>query len=154
MLDRVPFIPPMIPTAVARPPTGPEWRHEAKLDGFRAQIHVDRGDAALLTRQGRDATKRFRRAVTPLLDLRRRAIIDAELVACAEDGQPDFHALLRFGARSPAGLCLWCFDLLRLDGADLRRQPLVERQARLAELLADVDDQGVQLSAAFDDGQR
>ncbi len=87
------------------------------------------------------------------MDLRRRTIIDAELVACAEDGQPDFHALLRFGARSEAGLCLWCFDLLRLDGADLRKRPLAQRQARLAELLADVDDQGLQLSAAFEDGQ-
>ncbi len=94
----------------------------------------------------------FRRALTPLLDLRRRAVIDAELVACSDDGQPDFHALLRFGARSPVGLCLWCFDMMRLDGADLRRRPLIERQTRLAELLADVDDQGVQMSAAFEDG--
>ncbi len=96
----------MIPTAVGGPPSGHEWRHEAKLDGFRVQIHVDHGEAALYTRQGNEATKRFRRALTPLLDLRRRAIIDAELVACAEDGQPDFHALLRFGARSDAGLCI------------------------------------------------
>ena len=154
MLDRLPFVPPMIPTAVGRPPVGPEWWHEAKLDGFRAQIHVDRGDAVLFTRNGRDATKRFRRALTPLLDLRRRAVIDAELVACSDDGQPDFHALLRFGARSPVGLCLWCFDMMRLDGADLRRRPRIERQTRLAEVLADVDDQGVQLSAAFEDGQK
>jgi bifunctional non-homologous end joining protein LigD len=78
------------------------------------------------------------------------AIIDCELVACDESGQPDFQTLMQKGARSPA-LRLWAFDLLAVDGALLSAKPLVERRDALAMILADADDQGLQFSQSFSD---
>lgn len=66
----------------------------------------------------------------------RRAIIDAELVACDSEGKPDFHALMR---RSDE-LCLWCFDLPSVNGVDLRDRPLIERRRPLEALVAEADD--------------
>ena len=76
------------------------------------------------------------------------AAIDGELVACDATDRPDFYALLR---RAKGGLCVWAFDLLHLNGEDLRGRPLVERKALLSDLLAgDV----IRYAAHFDDGEK
>jgi bifunctional non-homologous end joining protein LigD len=151
LLRKNPFIPPMLPTTAATPPVGADWLHEAKLDGFRAQIHVENGEATLFSRNGVDLTKRFR-AIRHTIERipAKTAIIDCELVACGVDGMPDFKTLIELGNKAPA-LCLWCFDLLYLDGVRLMPIPLTDRKAILSEVIAKADDEHLQFSGEFAD---
>ena len=74
--------------------------------------------------------------------------MDAELVGCDADGIPAFHALTTGNAH---GCCAWCFDLMMVDGKDVRAEPLEERRARLEALLAGADQDLLRLSESFDD---
>lgn len=118
------FIEPCIPVEKKTPPSGPQWIHEVKFDGFRVQIH-SRPQLRVYSRNGRDFTKRF-----PLDAKLPPCIIDAEVVADSPDGGHDFYQLL--GKRVP--VTFWCFDLLSLRGKDLRELPLIGRRARLQKL--------------------
>ena len=117
MLRKIPFIKPMAPTLAKLPPTGPDWLHEVKFDGWRMQLHVEQGDAALYSKNGTDYTKRFRALRDTIESIPvKSAIIDCELVACDDTGMPNFRTLMEMGNKAPA-LCLWCFDLLSINGA-------------------------------------
>jgi bifunctional non-homologous end joining protein LigD len=76
------------------------------------------------------------------------AIIDAEAVACGEDGKPDFKLLMQ---NATGTTCAWCFDLLELNGRDLRPLPLVERRIHLRHLLAKTDEHALRYSEDFHD---
>jgi bifunctional non-homologous end joining protein LigD len=106
----------MTPTLAKVPPVGEDWIHEVKFDGWRAQVHVEDGEATIFSRTGADLTRRFR-ALKPVIDAipATSAIIDCELVACDEAGLPCFRALMDH-SKNGAPLCLWAFDLLYLDG--------------------------------------
>jgi bifunctional non-homologous end joining protein LigD len=149
------FIPPAVPRARAGPPTGKDWLHEIKFDGWRAQAHVDNGSATLFTRNGIDTTQRFKGLAVVLRGIAARtAVIDAELVAVDEQGRCDFVALHR---RRPAALCIRAFDLLHLNGIDYRPLPLVVRRARLQRLVAKAAKAThpcLMFSDAFDDPVR
>ena len=147
VLKRTAFIVPSAPVLKRAPPSGPEWLHEVKHDGWRAQLHRQAGGAAILSRNGKDITARFAIIRKALLGLP-PCIIDAELVGCDADGIPDFHALTTGNAH---GCCAWCFDLMMIDGKDVRAEPLEERRARLETLLAGADQDLLRLSEAFDD---
>ena len=141
----------MTPTTVKTPPTGEEWLHEVKFDGFRAQVQIDDGEATILSRNGADLTKRFRALRPALADIpARTAILDCELVACDGSGMPSFRALMDY-RHNGAPLCLWAFDLLQLDGVRLMPLPLEERKRRLADLVAAADTEHIQFSGAFPD---
>ena len=115
MLRKIPFVKPMAPTLAKTPPAGPEWLHEVKFDGWRAQVHIEAGAATLYSKNGADITRRFRSLRPALARVPvRSAIIDCELVACDETGMPSFRSLMNLGNKAPA-LCLWCFDLLSLE---------------------------------------
>lgn len=150
MLRKNPFIRPMAPTMAKIPPVGDEWLHEVKFDGWRAQVHIDDGDATIYSRNGADLTKRFR-ALKPVIEMipARSAIIDCELVACGEDGLPCFRTLMDHPRDAP--LCLWAFDLLAVDGGRIIPLTLTERKAQLAELIAAADTEHIQFSGAFAD---
>jgi len=149
VLKRNAFIVPSAPVHRQSPPNGTEWIHEIKFDGWRIQLHKDGDTAKFYSRNGKDLTRRFRALCTSILTLQAHAaIVDAELVACDSDGKPDFRALMS-GARSD--LCAWCFDLLLLDGIDLRPQSLVERRVRLRHLLVKADDHALRYSDEFED---
>jgi bifunctional non-homologous end joining protein LigD len=142
----------MLATAVRAPPDGPAWLHEFKADGFRAQVHLDRGDATIYSRNGRDIARRFR-AILPVLakfPAKRSAIIDAELVACDDAGLPCFEKLIGY-RHGEAPLCLWCFTL---DGVRLMPLPLTERKKRLADMVAAADTEHIQFSGSFPDAQK
>ena len=94
-LRQVPFIRPMAPTLAKTPPAGPEWLHEVKFDGWRAQVHIEAGAATLYSKNGADITRRFR-SLRPAL-ARVRALIDCVLVACDETGMPSFRSLMNLG---------------------------------------------------------
>ena len=141
----------MAPALVKTPPTGQEWLHEVKFDGFRAQVHIDDGVATILSRNGADLTKRFRALQPVLADIpARSAILDCELVACDEAGIPCFRTLMSYG-KTDAPLCLWAFDLLQLDRIRLMPLPLDERKKRLAAIILAADTEHIQFSGAFDD---
>jgi ATP-dependent DNA ligase len=131
------FVPPCLPTKAPRPPTGPQWLHEIKHDGFRVIARKDGNSVRLYSRPGNDLTSRFRLIVEAVGGLRSRSVIlDGEAVACDEKGMPCFDRL-RY-RRHDDTVFLYAFDLIELNGEDLRRDPLEVRKATLASVLAKV----------------
>ena len=129
------FVPPCIPTRAAKPPAGPDWVHEIKHDGYRLQVRRDGDAVRLFTRRGYDWTGRYPAIAVTAAELRARSFtLDGEAVVCGPDGVAVFDALHRRGTVSEA--MLYAFDLLELDGEDLRALPLGDRKKRLARLLA------------------
>jgi len=132
------FVPPQLATLKPHAPDGAGWVHEIKFDGYRLQARLDGGKAALLTRGGLDWTERFGKAVPKALAALpvSQALIDGELVVEASGGASDFAALQAdLSAGRSDRFAYYAFDLLYLDGQDLREAPLVERKAALARLL-------------------
>src|SRR5262245_52275163 len=134
------FIHPCQPLVAKRPPSGPNWLHELKHDGYRSQIHVRDGRVRLFTMSGNDWTKRYPRIVEEAARLRAPLIIDAEVVHLSADGVADFDALHTRTADEEA--VALAFDLL-LAGDDIRRQPLIERKKELRWVLRNALD-GIQ----------
>ena len=139
---------PMLAKLVTDPPEGDDWLHEVKIDGYRGLVHLGRGGPVIRTRNGLDWTDRFAPLVPVLASLpARSALIDGEIVAGA--GAQGFAALQQaITDGGPFGYV--AFDLLELDGASLRREPLTARRAALAALLGDQPPLGiVQMSVAL-----
>jgi ATP-dependent DNA ligase len=128
------FIEPCIPTRAARPPSGPDWIHEIKHDGYRLIVRAASPLVRLFTRRGFDWTDRYPAIAGAATKVAARSFtIDGEAVVCGSDGGAVFEALHRRHRATEA--ILYAFDLLELDGEDLRPVPLGERKARLAKLL-------------------
>jgi bifunctional non-homologous end joining protein LigD len=128
------FIAPCIPTRAVKPPAGPGWVHEIKHDGYRLQVRREGDTVRLFTRRGYDWTQRYPAIARTAAKLRARSFtLDGEAVVCGPDGVAVFDALHRRGTVSEA--MLYGFDLLELDGEDLRGLPLIDRKKRLARLL-------------------
>ena len=133
-----PFIDPCLATLQEKPPPGENWLHEVKFDGYRLQARIDHGAVKLLTRSGLDWTSRFGKSLVAALAALPcdEALIDGELVALAESGISSFSALQEaLSEGRSAGLVYFAFDLLHLDGEDLRSEPLLARKERLEHLL-------------------
>ena len=129
------FIAPCLPTSAPQPPSGDDWLHEIKHDGFRVIARKSDNRIRLYSQPGNDLTDRFPLIVETLAKLRSRScIVDGEAVACGEDGIASFDRI-RY-RRHDADVFLYAFDLIELDGDDLRREPLAVRKATLASLLA------------------
>jgi bifunctional non-homologous end joining protein LigD len=128
------FIKPCLPLPAKRPPTGPNWIHEIKHDGFRIMARRDATSVRLITRNGCDLTNRF-----PLIEMAvaalpaRSCLVDGEAIVCDKSGLAVFD-LMR-GHRTIAGAVLCAFDLIELNGEDLRRTPIEKRKGLLAKLL-------------------
>jgi bifunctional non-homologous end joining protein LigD len=129
---------PQLATLVDAVPDGDDWIHELKLDGYRVLCRVERGKARLITRGGLDWTDRFGPLAAALAKLPlTSALLDGEAVVLDERGRSSFQALQEaLGDPRRGDLHLFLFDLLHLDGYDLRRAALVDRKALLAKLLA------------------
>jgi bifunctional non-homologous end joining protein LigD len=129
------FIQPQLAKLVDRPPDLEGWAHEVKLDGYRAQLRVEKGRAEIRTRTGLDWTDRFGRIAEDAAALP-DCVIDGEIVALDQRQLPSFGALqAALAAEKTDELVLCAFDLLFAGGADLRPLPLRERKARLEETL-------------------
>ena len=128
------FIPPCLPTKAQQPPSGDAWLHEIKHDGFRVIARKDGPRVRLYSRPGNDLTQRFPLIVEALARLRSLSCtIDGEAVACGDDGVSSFdHIRYR---RNDGSVFLYAFDLIELNGDDLRRDPLEVRKATLASIL-------------------
>ena len=147
------YIQPCSPILAKTVPAGDDWQHEIKFDGFRVQARIIGKTIELYSRRGSRFSRRFPRLVEVLGELpTRSAIIDGEIVAGDPAGMPDFWPLFLRSAK-PADLHVWAFDLLALDGKDLRKLPLERRQARLQALLRRFACPTVLASEAFADSQ-
>jgi bifunctional non-homologous end joining protein LigD len=128
------IVEPCLPSPSKAPPSGPGWLHEIKHDGFRILARRDSAGVRLITRNGNDFTHRF-----PFIEMAinslpvRSCLIDGEAIVCDRDGLAVFDLIRGHGSKASAVLC--AFDLLELDGRDLRRQPIEIRKAALAKVL-------------------
>jgi bifunctional non-homologous end joining protein LigD len=131
------FIPPQLAQQSTTPPTGTGWLNELKLDGYRIQARKDGESVQLLTRTGLDWTHRMKTVAAQIQALSAEtAILDGELVVLAANGTTNFadlQAAFQEGVKKP--LTYFAFDLLHLNGHNLRGLPLVERKELLAKLL-------------------
>jgi len=136
------FVPPMLATLVGGPFDGTEWLFEVKWDGFRVEAVVDGGGVRLWTRGEKDAAASY---FGPFLEpptwiAARQAVVDGEVIALDERGEPDFALLQarikgRGVAVEPTPFVYEVFDLLHLDGRSLLDEPLEERRRLLASVL-------------------
>jgi bifunctional non-homologous end joining protein LigD len=125
---------PMLATLIDAPFDDRAWVFETKWDGFRVIAHIDHGKVNLYSRGGKNLTKVYPGIAKALATIRHHAVIDGELVALDEKGRPSFQ-LLQEARKSPARLRYCVFDLMYLDGQDLRRLSLLERKAKLHRVL-------------------
>ena len=124
-----------LPTKSASVPIGPDWLHEIKYDGYRLRLERDGDRVRLITRGGHNWTDRYPWIVEAALKNRHRQfVIDGEAVVLGVDGVADFNAL--HSRRHDAEVQLYAFDIMALDGEDLRGLPLSMRKTNLTRLLA------------------
>jgi bifunctional non-homologous end joining protein LigD len=147
------FIEPCDPTLRERPPAG-HWRWEIKADGYRAQLHLDRKQVIVFSRTGLDWTDQFSSLATAARSLKARAaVIDGEAVVYGKGGLPDFQQLRReLGARRSNRIRYHAFDLLYLDGYDLRNVAYASRKQVLKRLLDGAADPFVYVEDIAADG--
>src|SRR5215813_15161320 len=128
------IIEPCLPSPAKAPPSGPGWIHEIKHDGFRILARRDSAGVRLITRAGNDFSSRFPFIAMAVGKLPvRSCLIDGEAIVCDVNGLAVFELIRRHGALASAVLC--AFDLLELDGKDLRREPIEKGKDLLAKLL-------------------
>jgi bifunctional non-homologous end joining protein LigD len=130
------FIEPMKALLVDAPPEG-DWLYEIKFDGFRAMAYRDRNATRLLSRNNKDFADKFPEVFDAIASLEvEDAVIDGEIVAIDEKGRSSFQLLQAYnlGQKRPP-ILFYAFDLLQLNGEDVRKLPLSERKAKLEALL-------------------
>ena len=132
------FVPPQLSRPVEKPPSGAQWLHEIKLDGYRMAARIDNGRVQLLTRTGLDWTAKYPSAIAALANLNvKTAYIDGELCGVDDAGLPSFaQTQAATDGERDVRLVYYAFDLLHLGGWDVSGLPLVERKALLEPLVS------------------
>jgi bifunctional non-homologous end joining protein LigD len=134
-------------TLASSAPTGDEWIHELKFDGFRILARVENGAVELWSRNHKDWTERFPRVAQALAPLPvTAALVDGEVVVQLPDGRTSFQALQNLGAGTRGELLYYAFDLLHLDGVDLSGAPQEARKELLQTLIGTLPDGPVRFS--------
>src|SRR3954464_737979 len=148
------YIEPCDPTLREKPPRGEDWVYEIKADGYRAQLHLRDGDPKVYSRTGLDWTEQFSSIAASADKLKANsAIIDGEAVVYGSGGLPDFQQLRReLGSKRSERLRYHAFDLLYLDGYDLRGVAYEDRKRLLERLLKDAPETFIYVEALAADG--
>jgi bifunctional non-homologous end joining protein LigD len=142
------FIEPALAISVEKVPSGDRWLHEIKFDGYRVQVHLANEAVKVFTRRGNDWTKRFKKIAADAWHIAAgSAILDGEIVVPAADGTTDFSVLQNELKGKSTKIVMVAFDLLYLNGYDLRKRPLIERKAHLKKL---IDGTDIQFSESFE----
>ena len=144
------IVPPQLSQPVENPPSGPQWVHEIKLDGYRTAARIDNGRVQLLTRTGLDWTAKYPSAIAALANLNvKTAYLDGELCGVDEAGSPSFAQTQAAtdGARD-VHLVYYAFDLLHIGGWDVSGLSLIERKALLEPLVANKPGPGMRQATA------
>ena len=135
------FVPPQLATLASTPPRGSDWLHEIKYDGYRAIAAVAGDRCRLYTRSGQDWTEKFAAIAAPLREIKvGRALLDGEIVALDDKGRSSFQGLQNALKEGRIPLTYYVFDILELDGRDLRGEPLARRKEILRKLLQGAPD--------------
>src|SRR6476660_9781071 len=136
------FIEPALATTIEKVPSGARWIHEIKFDGYRVQVHLANETVKIFTRRGHDWTHRFEKVAHDAWHIKASsAVVDGEIVVPAADGTTDFLVLQNELRGKSTSIVLVAFDLLYLNGRDLRRLPLFQRKAERKNIIADTDIQ-------------
>jgi bifunctional non-homologous end joining protein LigD len=142
------FVTPQLALLAAKPPSEAGWLHELKLDGYRMQARKDGSGVQMLTRTGLDWTQRVRMVANEVAKLAvDKVTLDGEVVVLAPNGTTNFadlQASFQEGAKNV--LTFFCFDLLHVDGRNVRGLPLKERKALLGDVLQGADDDVLRVS--------
>jgi bifunctional non-homologous end joining protein LigD len=142
------FIEPALATSINKVPAGERWVHEIKFDGYRVQVHLRDATVKVFTRCGSDWTNRFRKIAADAWNINAgSAIIDGEVVVPAVDGTTDFSVLQNELKGRSKKIVMVAFDLLYLNGYDVRKLPLFERKALLKRI---TDKTDIQFSESFE----
>ncbi|MBR0695829.1 non-homologous end-joining DNA ligase [Bradyrhizobium lablabi] len=142
------FIAPALASPIDKVPNGARWIHEIKFDGYRVQVHLANETVKIFTRRGNDWTTRFRKVADDAWHISASsAIVDGEIVVPGADGTTDFSALQNELRGKSGRIVLVAFDLLYLNGRDLRKLPLLERKAELKKIIA---GSHIQFSESFE----
>jgi len=129
---------PQLATLVSQVPTGDEWLHEIKFDGYRALCRIENGHAKFYTREGNDWTDRFGKLPETAATLPvKNALLDGEVVVLLPNGSTSFQALQNALGKRNEQPIYYVFDLLYLNGFDMRKTPLLRRKELLASILQD-----------------
>jgi bifunctional non-homologous end joining protein LigD len=143
----LPRFEPCLPRPASEPPAGPGWIHEIKHDGFRILAHRRGRNIRLFSRKGYNFADRFPRIAEAIEALPvRSCVIDGEAIVCDDGGLAVFELIRSHRSNAVAVLC--AFDLLEVNGEDIRREPIQDRKRRLAGLLRFPHD-GMALNEAF-----
>jgi bifunctional non-homologous end joining protein LigD len=135
------WIKPQLTKLSTKAPSGAQWVHEIKFDGYRMAARIDQGRVKLLTRSGLDWTAKYPPTAVAFAKLKiKSAYIHGELCGVRPDGVTSFELMQTASDRGGDGLMFFAFDLLELDGEDVARLPLGERKQRLKALLDDPPD--------------
>lgn len=139
--SRPKFIEFLKPVAAIKPPSGDRWVHEIKYDGYRTQLVIENGVSRAFSKSGLDWSHKYSQIVSKALSLGcRSATIDGEVVVLDERGRSDFAKLPQAIKHRHQELIFIGFDLLHLDGKDMRQEPLLERKRLLREILQDAPE--------------
>ena len=150
-MTRLRFIEPQLASSVEQPPEGKHWIHEIKHDGYRSQVAIERGQVRVFSRNGHDWSDRYPAVVRAAARLPcKSAIIDGEAIVQNGNGASDFEALSSAMGQRSQSIILYAFDLLHLDGKDIRQHTLLERRASLKTLLGTDERSRIQFSDEFD----
>jgi len=143
---------PMLATPAGEVPTGDGWLYEVKWDGYRVVATMRAGEIHLHSRKGNALNERFPTVVRALERALRTpdCVLDGEVVAIGTDGRATFSAMQQ--AKEGTSYVFVAFDALEIEGEPIIKLPLVQRQARLADLI-DERRRGVQISQWFEDGE-
>jgi bifunctional non-homologous end joining protein LigD len=142
------FIAPALASDIDKVPRGDRWIHEIKFDGYRVQVHLANETVTVFTRRGNDWTRRFKKIADDAWHISAAsAIIDGEVVVPSANGGTDFSVLQNELRGNSTKIVLVAFDLLYLNGGDLRKLPLRERKAVLKKLIAGT---AIQFSESFE----
>jgi bifunctional non-homologous end joining protein LigD len=144
------FIEPQLASPVDQPPEGKHWIHEIKYDGYRTQLLLEPGQARVFTRNGFDWSDRYPSIIRAASHLPcHSAIIDGEAILPKGDGASDFEAFQSAIHDNPHSIILYAFDLMHVDGTDLRRESLAVRRSILKALIGRDEESSIQFSEEF-----
>lgn len=142
------FVEPALASSIEKVPSGARWIHEIKFDGYRVQVHLANEAVKVFTRRGHDWTNRFKKVADDAWHIKAgSAIVDGEVVVPAADGTTDFSVLQNELKGRSSSIVLVAFDLLYLNGRDLRKLPLFQRKAGLKKI---IDGTAIQFSESFE----
>jgi DNA ligase D-like protein (predicted ligase) len=126
----------MVPTLASCAPEGAGWTHEIRHDGYRTQLIIDESGVRAFTRNGFDWSDRYPTLLKAAGELKcSSAIVDGEAIVQDEQGRSDFAAFACAMIARPEDIVFMAFDLLHIDGRDVRQEPLIDRRSRLRDLI-------------------